>query len=88
MTRKVGVAELKSRLSHYLRIARGGRSIVVVDRGNPIAELVPYQNHPGNTLVVRERATGSVRPSDFVAPPPLLSSGDVDDLLAGERGED
>lgn len=88
MIRKVGVAELKSRLSHYLRIARGGRSIVVVDRGNPIAELVPYQKHPANTLVVRERATGSARPSDFVALPPLLSSTDVADFLASERGEE
>ncbi len=42
MTR-VGVAELKARLSEHLRSVRAGRRITVVDRSTPIAELIPIQ---------------------------------------------
>jgi prevent-host-death family protein len=38
----VRVAELKSRLSAYLRDARAGRTVVVCDRDTPVARLVPY----------------------------------------------
>ncbi len=33
----VGIRELKNRLTHYLRLTRGGAQIVVTDRGRPIA---------------------------------------------------
>jgi len=37
----VGVRELKTRLGRYLREVRRGRTIVVTDRGEPVAELRP-----------------------------------------------
>jgi prevent-host-death family protein len=37
----VGVRELKTRLGRYLREVRLGRTIVVTDRGEPVAELRP-----------------------------------------------
>ena len=37
----VNVAELKNRLSHYLRIVRGGEPILVRDRDRVIARLEP-----------------------------------------------
>ena len=43
---KVGIAELKARLSEHLRSVRNGRRITVVDRSTPIAELVPIQQDP------------------------------------------
>ena len=39
--RKVGVRELKNRLSEYLRHARAGETVLVTDRGEVVAELVP-----------------------------------------------
>lgn len=39
----VSVRELKSRLSHYLRLARGGESVVITDRGVPVGRLVPIE---------------------------------------------
>jgi len=33
----VGIRELKLHLSHYLALVRRGESIVVTDRGNPVA---------------------------------------------------
>jgi len=38
----VSVAELKARLSHYLREVRGGASFVVTNRDMPVAVLAPY----------------------------------------------
>jgi prevent-host-death family protein len=36
---RVGVKELKDRLTHYLRLTQKGEEIVVTDRGRPIALL-------------------------------------------------
>ena len=41
MSKAVGVRELKTRLGSYLREVRRGRTIVVTDRGEPVAELRP-----------------------------------------------
>ena len=40
----VKVAELKARLSEYLRAARAGHPVTVCDRDTPIARLVPYES--------------------------------------------
>jgi prevent-host-death family protein len=37
----VSIRELKSRLSHYLRLARKGESVVITDRGVPVGRIVP-----------------------------------------------
>ena len=41
LSKVVGVRELKTRLGTYLREVRRGRTIVVTDRGEPVAELRP-----------------------------------------------
>ena len=40
---KVGIQELKSRLSEYLRRVKAGQTIVVTKRGKPIGQIVPIQ---------------------------------------------
>ena len=39
----VSIRELKSRLSHFLRLARSGESVVITDRGVPVGRLVPIE---------------------------------------------
>jgi prevent-host-death family protein len=39
VTTRVGIRELKAKLSHYLDRAAAGETIVVTDRGNPKAEI-------------------------------------------------
>jgi prevent-host-death family protein len=39
--RKVGSRELKNRLGWYLSVVRRGQSLLVTDRGKPIAKLSP-----------------------------------------------
>src|SRR4051812_37420014 len=39
--RSANIAELRNRLTHYLREVRAGEEIVVRDRQRPIAKIVP-----------------------------------------------
>jgi prevent-host-death family protein len=81
----VGIAELKSRLSEYLRKVRGGRAIVVLDRAQPIARIVPYEDVSA-PLRVRARAPGAPPLHLVPLPPPLGLRIDVVELLLEERG--
>lgn len=84
MDARVGIAELKSRLSHYLRAVRRGRTVTVLDRDRPVARLVPFT---ASTLVIRPRADAAARPGDVPPGAPLASGIDVVRLLLEERGE-
>jgi prevent-host-death family protein len=53
--RTVKVAELKSKLSEFLRAVRGGHPVTVCDRDTPIARIVPYEAGP-ESLAVRSAA--------------------------------
>jgi antitoxin (DNA-binding transcriptional repressor) of toxin-antitoxin stability system len=72
---RVGVADLKAHLSQHLRRVRGGRTITVLDRDTPIAQIVPYQAE--GPLEIR-RATR--KPLDLRLPP--RSSRATDSLSA------
>lgn len=37
----VSIRELKSRLSHYLRLAKAGEAVEITDRGTPVGRIVP-----------------------------------------------
>ncbi len=83
VTPGVRVAELKARLSAYLRRVRAGESITVLDRDTPIARLVPIG--AAAPLSVR-RSHGRLQ--DLRLPPPLELGVDVVDLLLQERQAD
>ena len=38
---RVNIREFKSRLSHYLRLAKAGESVEILERGNPIGRIIP-----------------------------------------------
>ncbi len=81
----VRIAELKSRLSEYLRKVRAGRVLTVYDRDTPIARLVPVE---GTSLLSVRPPSGQAKGLARVAlPPPLAAGIDVVDVLAEERGE-
>lgn len=46
----VSIRELKSRLSHYLRLTRKGESVVITDRGVPIGRIVPMGQDLGQRM--------------------------------------
>lgn len=50
----VTVAELKARLSYYLREVRGGRSFTILSRDVPVATLGPYEPPEPDDLEIIE----------------------------------
>jgi len=45
--KSVGVKQLKSRLSEYLRLVRSGETVLVTDRDEVVAELRPTRKQSG-----------------------------------------
>lgn len=41
---RVGVKELKNRLTHYLRRTKQGEEVIITERGKPIALIQPIQS--------------------------------------------
>lgn len=53
--RKVGSRELKNRLGAYLRAVRQGQSLLVTDRGKPVAKLIPADEEESSGQTIEER---------------------------------
>jgi prevent-host-death family protein len=53
----VGARELKTRLGTYLQRVREGRTLVVTDRGEPVAELRPLPSDDSLSLALRKLST-------------------------------
>jgi antitoxin (DNA-binding transcriptional repressor) of toxin-antitoxin stability system len=39
---RIGIADLKARLSEHLRSVRNGGTVTVLDRDTPVAQIVPF----------------------------------------------
>lgn len=50
--KRVNVSELKAKLSAYLRNARNGETVLVVDRTTPIAKLTPIEQPEDEAVIV------------------------------------
>ncbi len=81
--RQVGIAELKSRLSEFLRIVQGGESIAVLDRNRAVAQIVPMRERSG--LRIRKPAINSPKPNKVLLPKTIAATVDVVRLLLEER---
>lgn len=65
MTHKTSASRLKARMGQYMRAVRAGEEIVVTDRDQPVARLVPFKGASSpapDTLPI-------VQPKDPGAPP-------------------
>jgi prevent-host-death family protein len=78
------IADLKARLSEYLRSVRRGETVIVLDRETPVAKLVPYPSG-ASSLTIRKPAPGAPSLHRVVLPPPLRVGVDVVALLLEER---
>ena len=81
--REVRIAELKARLSEYLRAVRSGETLAVLDRDTPIAQIVPIRDR--SALRVRRPARNARRPNRVPLLEPAKLDLDVVDLLLEER---
>ena len=44
---RASISEAKNRLSHFIRLVRGGEDVEIVDRGTPVARLVHVSKSAG-----------------------------------------
>jgi antitoxin (DNA-binding transcriptional repressor) of toxin-antitoxin stability system len=93
----VNVAELKNRLSHYLRLVRRGQAVLVRDRDRVIARIEPAGSHDaaaGNDAVrlseleargILRRGRGRITPDLWARRP--RTDADAISVLLGERDD-
>jgi len=94
--KSVGLRELKNRLSEFVREVRSGEPVLITDRGEVVAEIVPpgqpqNQPHVPSALAILARngflTLGSPNePAAYSELPPLLKLRCAADLLDEERG--
>jgi prevent-host-death family protein len=81
--KQVRIAELKARLSEYLRAVRRGETIAVLDRETPVAQIIPVRDRSAHR--VRKPAPGTPPPNRVRLPRPLKLNVDIVQLLLEER---
>jgi len=81
--KQVMIADLKAKLSEYLRYVRQGHTVTVLDRHTPVAQIVPITTRA--TLRVREPRRVYEKLGDIPLPPPVGLDVDVLEVLAEER---
>lgn len=83
MSRKVGIGELKAKLSEHLRYVRRGGTITVLDRDEPVAKISPHRAS-AERLVVRP-PSGKVPLGRIPLPPRLKTDLDIVEILLKDR---
>ena len=94
--KSVGLRELKNRLSEYVREVRSGEGVLVTDRGDVVAELIPpgqgrhAEGVPGGLAALARRGQITLGASNnaevYAKLPRLLKRYRASDLLSEERG--
>ena len=84
----VTVAELKAKLSHYLREVREGRSFTVLSRDIPVATLGPYEAEGVDDLEIIEPTADPALWGRVDLPPAALSRDIVEYLIEVRQDRD
>lgn len=82
---KVGITDLKARLSEHLRAVKKGAQLVVVEHGRPVATVERYQDEDEELVVEHEAECelSAVRPPRRGSSP--ISTRDLDAALRAAR---
>lgn len=81
--KQVRIAELKAKLSEYLRAVQRGEPLAVLDRNTAIAHIVPIRGR--TELRLRRPASATPAPNKVPLPKPARLKLDVLELLLEER---
>jgi len=84
----VSVAELKAKLSHYLREVREGKSFTVLSRDIPVATLGPFEPDEIDDLEIIEPTEDPALWGQVDLPPLALSRDIVDYLIEVRQDRD
>jgi prevent-host-death family protein len=68
--KQVGIRDLKQNASEVLEMVKQGNRVIVTDRGNPVAQITPYQKSKFDEMV----DAGLIIPASgpLLVPAPLL----------------
>ncbi|MBF0492423.1 MAG: type II toxin-antitoxin system Phd/YefM family antitoxin [Deltaproteobacteria bacterium] len=67
--KKVKIGELKTHLSAHLKKVKIGEEIIVLDRDEPIAKLIPFNKNDDNRLIViPPKIKGALKGFKFTGP--------------------
>ena len=80
---QVGIRELKSRLSEYVDRARAGETLVITDRGRPVAEIRPLSGRTALETLLDEGLATRAHPKR-PSPEPLAVDGGIGDLVGDQ----
>ena len=88
----VSISELKANLSRYVREVRRGGEIQVLDRGTPVARLVPLATEDNRGVRKRLISQGILRPgkagaSAILDEPLLTLPVSISEALAEDRND-
>ena len=93
--RSTNIADLRNRLTHYLREVRAGEEIVVRDRQRPIAKIVPFtvdDDEAEDAALVAgglmRKGSGALPPSFWNARRPRLAQRKAAAAVRADRDDD
>jgi prevent-host-death family protein len=74
---KVGIRELKNNLSHYISLVKGGEQVVVTNRGQDVALIVPVEESDNYSRLIEMVKEGLAiwEGGKPIAPEPIVASG-------------
>lgn len=71
--RAVGLKVLKNKLSEYVRLAAAGETVLVTDRDQVVAELVPPR--AGRSPLLADAVLGEAVRKGWMTPPTIAAAG-------------
>lgn len=89
----VNIAELKNKLSVYLKKVRSGEEIIVKDRDVPVAKIIPFDGDQDEQLAdlasraIVKLGEGIIEEQFWDLPAPKVSSELLNDVITAERDE-
>jgi prevent-host-death family protein len=83
---EVGIRELRADLSRWIKRVREGETLVVTDRGEPVARIVPANGRSKlDELIAAGLARPPLRKTRRPLPPLIKAKGSVSELLIDDR---
>ena len=92
--RSTHIADLRNRLTHYLREVRAGEELIVRDRQRPIAKIIPFTVDEADAdeaaLIaggLMRRGSGALPPSFWTARRPRVAWRDAAAAVRADRDD-
>jgi prevent-host-death family protein len=83
----VGIRDFRNNLSRWLRAVKSGESVLITERGRPVARLTPANHSPVIERMIAEgKITPAKRPKHKASAKDLIKArGTVSDLVRDQR---